>query len=595
MRVTLLNQGLPSMAAHTQCKSVMSKELRAVELKVGRSSNGILVEVGMVGIILAPFTTSSDGQSSCLSPGQSFVLSGSSFNIPMAAACENYGLQSCYYLTPPWYTAYYRTPSPPGMPPAALLSYVATQSSILSDYGLGISSCSLYWWEGAPIAHIPASELTAMATTTIYSNGIFNPGGAVPTPGWTPPPNPTQTWPPTIPKPQDSPVVAQKSSSSWYDGPSPAQTSRHPPSDLPANLPAASPPAIPSLQPGSPSPQPWPSPTPSSRLSSPNAPPSNDRDYPEAQITPNIVSFMSGEDGFVIGGSITIPAGSSTMVNGHSMFVPFGGSRLVVDGTTMMIPLNTIDSIQPILTIGSQSAAISFGPSGGVVLPNSGTLLPGSATIIDGTLVSLSPSPTALVIGSKTVAITYKPATPTITVGNQLATVGYSPSGGVVLPNGDTLIPGSSTMVDGTLVSLSPSHTALVVGSSTISLLTPSAYTTGPSSDFVIVGSATLPVIYVTSAGGGVVLPNSATLLPGSSTIIDGTMYSLSPSETILVVGSSTVALTLSTTPNPGDYIWSGLGGSSYTGPVSFGSKVTSAHATLSMMYTVWLLVLMLI
>ncbi|MCJ1335629.1 hypothetical protein MMC09_000901 [Bachmanniomyces sp. S44760] len=240
------------------------------------------------------------------------------------------------------------------------------------------------------------------------------------------------------------------------------------------------------------------------------------------------------------GGAITVgkmpislaPAGSAVII---------GGNTHALTATRAFAP---VQPSQPPITIG-----------GAVVTPNSisqyivsgQTLAPGGAITVDNTPISLAPAASALVIGSSTQALTpIAPNVPQFRVGPPPITVG----GSIVTPNsasqyiiaGQTLAPGSEIIVSGTPISLAPSGSALVVGSSTEELHpTP------------ILASPMPSVPQDITIGGQDIAPNSAsqyiiggqTLAPGGPAItISGTPISLGPSGSALVIGSSTELLT---------------------------------------------------
>lgn len=127
------------------------------------------------------------------------------------------------------------------------------------------------------------------------------------------------------------------------------------------------------------------------------------------------------------------------------------------------------------------------------------------------------------------------------TVGSQ--TIGIGPSS-VVVVGTQTLSPGGPAItVDGTPVSLAPSATAIVIGGTTSKL--PQAVTTAaaPPPPVLTIGSTTLTANAATQFS---VAPGQ-TLTPGGAVTISGTVISLAPSASFLVIGGSTQLLPTAT------------------------------------------------
>ncbi|KAF2464222.1 uncharacterized protein BDR25DRAFT_319301 [Lindgomyces ingoldianus] len=108
----------------------------------------------------------------------------------------------------------------------------------------------------------------------------------------------------------------------------------------------------------------------------------------------------------------------------------------------------------------------------------------------------------------------------------------------VILPNGRTLQPGSAINVDGTPVYLPTSGYAIVIGGATVTFN--QARPTEPP--YITIGSEIVPLSFPPEQIG-ILLPNSVTLLPGSSTNIGGTKFSLAPSGTAIIVDGSPIPL----------------------------------------------------
>lgn len=183
-----------------------------------------------------------------------------------------------------------------------------------------------------------------------------------------------------------------------------------------------------------------------------------------------------------------------------------------------------------------------------VVIVGTQTLKPGApAVTIGGVRVSLAPSATAIVIGGTTsvLPIMADPGSPAQTVG----TVGGRP---IVLGPSSAIIIGTATLnpgqppvtIGGTIISVAPSASAIVVGGQTSALpqvIFPAdaMQTQAPAPPVLTIGSSTFTANVATQF---FVSPGQ-TLTPGGTVIVDGTVVSLGPSASFVVVGGSTQIL----------------------------------------------------
>lgn len=213
--------------------------------------------------------------------------------------------------------------------------------------------------------------------------------------------------------------------------------------------------------------------------------------------------------------------------------------------------------------------------------------MPGGSVVVGGTTYALAPSATALIVDG-TVSVIPSPANlPALVLNGQTyaATVSGTVTGFVIAP-GTTLLPGGPAItISGTTVSLPASGTPapfVLVNGATSSFAANNALPT--ASPALTIGTRTFtPVI----SGSSTFYPitSGVTLTPGGVVTVDGTVVSLSPDQTIAVVGSSTVTLKPAstaagvTTSGLGGYVASGLG---YTGPAATATggagKHTSCH-----------------
>lgn len=221
-------------------------------------------------------------------------------------------------------------------------------------------------------------------------------------------------------------------------------------------------------------------------------------------------------------------------------------------------------------TIGTLPVVV--GPSSQVML-GSRTLQPGAApiTVGDGTPVSLVPSATAIVVGGITSQLPqlFGPGTrppPILTIGSSTFTPNAATQ--FLIAPGQTLSPGGVVSIDGTRVSLAPSASFVVIGGFTHALQSAAQATSPPSINRpqIIIGGSTITAEPASNDSGNSGAfghnPNNAavdnlgptfivsgqTLAPGGSAItVSGTVFSLAPSASFLIINGATSIL-----PNPG-------------------------------------------
>ena len=272
---------------------------------------------------------------------------------------------------------------------------------------------------------------------------------------------------------------------------------------------------------------------------------------------------------------------------------------LIGDSTVLLASLRP--SSPPRLTLGNN---IITANSISQFVINRQTLLPGGPEItVSGTPISLDRSATHVVVAGDTIMLSKSPS------------LLFTLPGSVVTPNsesqyligGQTLIPGSSIYVSGTLISLAPSASEVVIGSSTLGLLsssplslslltigdqiiaanTASQYnidgqtlaagspaitvsgtpmSLAPSASNLVIDGITIPFatapnpLQPLTFGGETIFPNSASeyvigsqkVAPGAPAVtISGTPISLAPSASNIIIGGVTIALISSATPLP--------------------------------------------
>jgi hypothetical protein len=326
------------------------------------------------------------------------------------------------------------------------------------------------------------------------------------------------------------------------------------PVPVPKPTPALTPPSVNRLPPGTPRPVPNPPQPPpgqtthASLAPNPGPPPGRTPLRPFAQDIPQLDPSLS-EPSSGIPASAQKPSFVAPVI-GTVSFEASGPGILLPSATKALQPGETtffngnpvsFDTHSSVLVVGTQHVTFSVPPavpalptsfavlssSSGILLPNGQTLTPGGITTVNGVPVSFDASATAVVIGTDTILL------------EQLTNPTALPSdfsllpsaSGLLLPNGQTLAPGAVTTIDAVVVSLSPSATAVVIGSDTISLAKPTSLNNLPS------GFSLLP------SASGILLPNGQTLTPGAATTINGIPMSLSPSLTAVLIGGSTIPL----------------------------------------------------
>lgn len=247
----------------------------------------------------------------------------------------------------------------------------------------------------------------------------------------------------------------------------------------------------------------------------------------------------------VIGDSTAVPGGPAITVSDATISIGPSSQPAVINGKTVALS-NHIPISTPGLAAGSQIYTTKSPSHHGV---EGTTAAPGGlAIIVSGSTISIEPS--ALNAATSKNPAGLSNINPFATSNIQISTASVP---GAYLFKSQTLFPGSSPVtVSGTRVSLAPSMSALVIGSSTVPVR--------------LANSQSLPVIVI---GGSTFTPNyasqypigSQTLVPGTGRIIvSGVPISLAASESFIVVGTSTETPT--TSKGLGAIIIQGLGGS---------------------------------
>lgn len=207
---------------------------------------------------------------------------------------------------------------------------------------------------------------------------------------------------------------------------------------------------------------------------------------------------------------------SSTALNSKTIALVIG------DTTTTLVPTFSL----PPLTIGSK---IYVADSRSQYIIGSQTLTPKGQIIVAGTTVSLLPSASAVIIDSVTNTLEPIPALPPLTVGTKTYT---ADSASQYIISHQTLTLGGHITIAGTSISLDSESPALASESNEEPLFSRFAL------PLITVGSE----IYTANPASAYIIKDQ-TLTPGGQISIDGRPVSLAPQASVLVVGSSTEAL----------------------------------------------------
>jgi len=232
--------------------------------------------------------------------------------------------------------------------------------------------------------------------------------------------------------------------------------------------------------------------------------------------------------------------------------------------------IGPIQTTRTVGTIGTNPVVVA--PSS-VVVVGSRTITPGApAVTIGGSSVSVAPSATAIVVNGQTSAlpIVADPAKPSQTVGNLGGNPVVIGPSSIVAVGTVTLQPGGSPgLIGGNLVSLAPSGTAIIVGSRTSTLpnvifptgSTSSANPAAAPPPVLTIGSSTLTANAATQFW----IAPGQTLTPGGTATVDGTLVSLGPSASFVVIAGSTQILPTAAPAGPTTQPEIVIGGSTIT------------------------------
>ncbi|KAK0642370.1 hypothetical protein DIS24_g9110 [Lasiodiplodia hormozganensis] len=295
--------------------------------------------------------------------------------------------------------------------------------------------------------------------------------------------------------------------------------------------------------------------------------------FPSALITPAPnPAFAAGATlTFLIAGQ-TLTPGGSVVVSGTTISLDSGANNLVVDGVTRAVGAGVGIVGQPLITVAGTPYPAVDGTSfivGGQILT------PGGVILVDGTTVSLNAADNTVyfngVASSLDTSYPFSTSPPILTIGG--STVAPEVVGGSIgyKIGGQTLTPGGSISADGTVISLAPGATALIINGVT-QALNPVVATSLPD---VVIGGTTISGI---DKSGDTYVIGGQTLSPGGLITVDGTVFSLVPEGTALVVNGVTQVLGTGLTAIS-DIV---VGGTTLSGLFGAGSTYVIAGQTLT-------------
>ena len=242
----------------------------------------------------------------------------------------------------------------------------------------------------------------------------------------------------------------------------------------------------------------------------------------QIQVAPN--------GNIILSGGTTISAGGSAVtLSGTAVSVLPNGAGVVIGTSTIALP---VGASSPLSTVGGQQ--LQRGPDGSIIIPGVITVSPGGApATISGTAISVASNGASVIVGGSTVPLgpTVTPI-PSITFGGSTITANSKTQ---LVIAGQTLSPGSIITVSGTPISLAPGASSVVIGGTTFSLSPTAAAKPLPSLTF---GGST-----ITENTKSQFVIAGQTLSPGSAITISGTVISLAPDASDVVIGGSTAFL----------------------------------------------------
>ncbi|MCJ1281025.1 hypothetical protein MMC26_000343 [Xylographa opegraphella] len=264
---------------------------------------------------------------------------------------------------------------------------------------------------------------------------------------------------------------------------------------------------------------------------------------PAAQPGPTIPPVITFQGTPITAGTTTaytiesqtlVPGGPAIIISSATLSLAASATAVAIGSATIPFqPLSPL--IPPKITIGNTAYTAD---SASAFIIGTQTLVPGGPVITNaGTAISLAPSATAIAIGDITLPLQPPNSlAPQITIGPSIYTASLS---SFFLVGTRTLQPGGSALtISGTVLSLFPSATALLLAGSTIPLNPPLPTA---SSGVLTLGTATYTA--ANNMAGDFVIGTQTLIAGGPALTFSGTVVSLFPSGTALVVAGSTIPL----------------------------------------------------
>lgn len=267
-------------------------------------------------------------------------------------------------------------------------------------------------------------------------------------------------------------------------------------------------------------------------------PPAGQHNSGHPAITVAGQTMTTNEAGNYVFGSQTLRNGGPAITISGTPVSLAPVSQIIVGGST--IQLSSAFTTPPSIVAGGHP--LTTNNAGDFVVGSSILHLGSPAIIISNIPISLDASASQVIVGGSTIQLSPALTTsPSITIGGHPLTTN---SAGAYIIASQTLTPGGSAItIASTPLSLAPSASALVVGSSTIPPPPPpSAFENRP----LVIGSTTLP--YSLNPTSSLIIVGSQTLTPGGAALtISSTILSALPASgtqgPALIVGSSTITL----------------------------------------------------
>ncbi|KAL8831308.1 MAG: hypothetical protein Q9191_000927, partial [Dirinaria sp. TL-2023a] len=262
---------------------------------------------------------------------------------------------------------------------------------------------------------------------------------------------------------------------------------------------------------------------------------------------PSVLSIGSQRIPFSTNSASELVVNSQTLhVNSHiiiaSQTIALNPSatdnQILVNGKpTSLIALTTspptAGNKYPPLAVAGQT--LTHDSAGGLMIGSHQLVPGGHAVTISGTSISIAPASQIMIDGS-TIALSDPASTalPKIVVGGHQIT--QNEAGDFVIASSTLQPGGTAIIVSHTPISLAPSATQLIVGSSTIQLSGP---TQNPTSAITFNGQT------ITANSLSEYVIAGQTLKPGGAITVSGTPLSLGSAASQMVIGSSTIDLSL--------------------------------------------------